>query len=95
MGIHTDGHGRELTLLTLLSRAIEPMHCHLHLPDAPLDELRVLAEATGGLPRGGTPFNITAAPFLLAGLRIPHQHGPLDRDRETVVVAQCFAALAP
>ena len=82
IGIHTHDHGCELTLLTLLtllSGAVEPLHCHLHQVDVPLDEVRVLAEATGGLPRGGTPFNITAAPLLLSGLRIPHQYRPLDR----------------
>lgn len=94
-GIHTDGYGCELVLLTLLSGGVEPLHCHLHLADAPLDEIRVVAEAAGGLPEGGTPFDISPEPFLLSGLRTPHQRGPRPRDEETVVLSQCYAVLAP
>ena len=95
LGVHTDGYALELTLLTLLSGAVEPLHCHLHLADAPLEEIKALAEAAYGLPEGGTPFEITTEPFLLSGQRIPHHRGPQDRDEETLVLFQGYAVLLP
>ncbi len=95
LGIHTDGYALELTLLTLLSGAVEPLYCHLHLADASLEEIKTLAETAGGLPEGGTPFEISTEPFLLSGQRIPHQRGPRNRDEETVVVCQNYAVLVP
>jgi len=95
LGIHTDGYALELTLLTLLSGAVEPLDCHLHLADASLEEIKALAETAGGLPAGGTPFGISTEPFLLSGQRIPHQRGPRDRDEETVVLCQNYAVLVP
>ncbi len=70
IGIHTDPYGLDLVLLTLLSGSVEPLPCHLHLADTPLDELQTLAEATNGLPEGGTPFDVSAVPFLFSGQRI-------------------------
>ncbi|MGH3814706.1 MAG: hypothetical protein ACRDUV_20040 [Pseudonocardiaceae bacterium] len=95
LGVHTDGYACELTVLTLLRGAVEPLLCHLHLADTPLDEIKNLAETAGGLPEGGTPFEISTEPFLLSGQRIPHQRGPRERDEETVVLAQCYAVLVP
>jgi hypothetical protein len=95
LGIHTDGYALELTLLTLLSGAVEPLDCHLHLADASLEEIKMLAETAGGLPKGGTPFEINTDPFLLSGQRIPHQRGPRDRDEETIVLCQNYAVLVP
>jgi hypothetical protein len=95
MGIHTDDCSLELALLTLLSGAVEPLDCHLHLADASLQEIKTLAETAGGLPAGGTPFEINTEPFLLSGQRIPHQRGPRDRDEETIVLSQHYAVLVP
>jgi hypothetical protein len=94
LGLHTDGYTLELTLLTLLSGAVEPLDCHLHLADTSLEEIKTLAETAGGLLEGGTPFEITTEPFLLSGQRIPHQRGRRDRD-ETIVLFQGYAVLVP
>jgi hypothetical protein len=95
LGIHTDDYPFELTLLTLLSGAVEPLDCHLHLTDASLQEIKTLAETAGGLPAGGTPFEINTESFLLSGHRIPHQRGRRDRDEETIVLSQHYAVLVP
>jgi hypothetical protein len=95
VGIHTDPYGYELVLLTLLSGSVEPLHCHLDLVETPLEEIRVLAEASGGLPAGAAPFVINNEPFLLSGQRIPHHREPMDRDTETIVLAQFYTNLLP
>ncbi|HKR48904.1 MAG TPA: hypothetical protein VJT72_04845 [Pseudonocardiaceae bacterium] len=95
IGIHTDNYPFELTLLTLLSGAVEPLDCHLHLADASLQEIKTLAETAGGLPAGGTSFEINTESFLLSGHRIPHQRGRRDRDEETIVLSQNYAVLVP
>lgn len=95
MGIHTDPYGCELVLLTLLSGPVELLHCHLGLADTPWEEIQDLAQATGGLPDGGTPFEISSVPFLFSGQRIPHHRKPAQRHDETVVLAQFFGSLRP
>ncbi len=60
-----------------------------------LEEVKTLAEATKGLPEGGTPFDISAVPFLFSGQRIPHHRAPRERESETIVVAQFYAPLLP
>lgn len=95
MGIHTDPYGCELVLLTLLSGPTEPLHCHLELADTPFEEIHNLAQASGGLPEGGTPFEISSMPFLFSGQRIPHHRTPTERDDEAVVQVQFFGTLLP
>ncbi len=80
IGIHTDPYGLDLVVLTLLSGSVEPLFCHLHLADTPLDEIKTLAEATNGLPQGGTQFDISEVPLLFSGQRIPHHRAPRDRE---------------
>ncbi len=50
IGIHTDPYGLDLVVLTLLSGAVEPLHCHLHLADTPLEDPGMFS---GARPRGG------------------------------------------
>ncbi|MGH3696005.1 MAG: hypothetical protein ACRDRX_18770 [Pseudonocardiaceae bacterium] len=95
IGIHNDPYGCELVVLTLLSGSVEPLHCYLHLADTPLAEIQILAEATNGLPEGGTAFDISTVPFLFSGQRIPHHRAPRDRDSETILAVQFYGLLLP
>ncbi|MGH3695705.1 MAG: hypothetical protein ACRDRX_17235 [Pseudonocardiaceae bacterium] len=95
MSVHNDSYGHELVLLTLLDGPVERLHYHLHLADAPLEEIQTLAQATGGWPEGGTPFEISSVPFLFSGHRIPHHREPAKRNHEAIVLVQFFGILLP
>jgi hypothetical protein len=91
IGLHKDASVCQITLITSVAGAPEPLMVHPSLVSMPSEELLAISRAYSGMPPGGTRIAVPRGEMflMLLGSAIPH-HRPATLDCCTIVTL-CYA----
>jgi hypothetical protein len=91
IGLHKDAAVCQITLITSVSGALEPLMVHPSLVGVPVEELLAISREYSGMPPGATRVAIPRGGLflMLLGSRIPH-HRPAALDSCTIATL-CYA----
>lgn len=92
IGLHKDLPACELTLLVAVRGTCPPLVVHQELRGLSAQELKELAEASGGAPDGGKSFPVLQESIVaLFGGGLPHQTRPVPAGGASIVATLCYA----
>ncbi len=91
LGLHRDSTLCEVTLLTGVGGALDPLIVHPELVGLPAEELLYVSRAHDATPPGGVGAEVPAAGsfLMLSGSKVPHHRPPASRHGS--VATLCFA----
>jgi hypothetical protein len=90
IGLHKDAAACQVTLITSITGALDPLVVHPSLIDVPPEELVEISRTHSAMPPGGTRVAVPKAGIflMLRGSTIPH-HRPAALDPRTIA-ALCY-----